>query len=71
MFHFVVQLSMEIHIPGLARNRSLLDKVRKACRSMGKLQMSVLIQLTNTVTAKPPKKTVVPIQINGIDDQFW
>ncbi len=37
---------------------------------MGKLQMSVLIQLTNTVTAKPPQKTVLPIQIDDSRNNF-
>ncbi len=37
-FQIVVQICMEVYFPGLAKNRSLQDKVRKTCRSMGKFQ---------------------------------
>ncbi len=37
-FQIVLQICMEVYFPGLANNRSLQDKVRKTCRSMGKFQ---------------------------------
>jgi hypothetical protein len=37
-FQILLQIRMDVYFPGLANSRSLQDKVRKTCRSMGKFQ---------------------------------
>ncbi len=33
-----LQIDVKIHVPGISRSQSMWDKVRSACRSMGKFQ---------------------------------
>ncbi|CAK9201981.1 unnamed protein product [Sphagnum jensenii] len=66
-----VPLSMEIHIPGLARNRSLLDKVRKACRSMG-LDCSVsgnVVSVSGYPSSEDIDEDYVLMVFENIDDR--
>ncbi|CAK9210969.1 unnamed protein product [Sphagnum troendelagicum] len=64
-------IRMNVYFPGLANNRSLLDKVRKACRSMS-LDYSVsgnVLSVSGYPISEQMDEDYVLMVFEGLDDR--